>query len=152
MCSLTVSRVSSFVDPFCYQYFMFIFVMLSWLFLESLWLPAGKSLTSRLSCVWCFLVFCYFPIIEPRHKISNNVIDVTSKASDHPALKRSLIRAFANHLNILWVISYRLNIIWSFYALKEAAQAHLSLHNFFVKMPHCHGLYGFPGQVWYLIV
>ena len=39
--------------------------------------------------------------IEPRHEISNNVVCATSKASDPPAHKRSLIRAFASRLNIL---------------------------------------------------
>ena len=40
-------------------------------------------------------------IIEPVHEISNNVVCATSKASDQPAHKRSLIRAFANHSNSL---------------------------------------------------
>ena len=39
--------------------------------------------------------------IEPRHEISNNVVCATSKGSDQPAHTRSLIRAFASHLNIL---------------------------------------------------
>ena len=39
--------------------------MLSCLFLATLRLPAGKRLTSYLSCVWCFLVFCHFPIWCP---------------------------------------------------------------------------------------
>ena len=38
---------------------------------------------------------------ELRHEISNNVICVTSKASDQPAHTLSLIRAFASHLFIL---------------------------------------------------
>ena len=38
---------------------------------------------------------------EPVHEISNNVVCVTSKASDQPAHTRSLIRAFASRLNIL---------------------------------------------------
>ena len=38
---------------------------------------------------------------EPVHKISNNVICATSKASDQPAHTRSLIRAFAGRLSIL---------------------------------------------------
>ena len=38
---------------------------------------------------------------EPQHEISNNVVCVTSKASDQPARMRSLIRAFASRLNIL---------------------------------------------------
>ena len=40
-------------------------------------------------------------VYEPRHEISNNVVCVTSKVSDQPAHKRSLIRAFASRLNIL---------------------------------------------------
>ena len=50
---------------------------------------------------------------EPWHEISNNVVCTTSKGSDQPAHKRSLIRAFASCLNILWLLSYWLNIIWS---------------------------------------
>ena len=42
-------------------------------------------------------------IIEPVHEISKNVVCATSKASDQPAHMRSLIRAFACHLNILSV-------------------------------------------------
>ena len=38
---------------------------------------------------------------KPVHEISNNVVCVTSKASDQPAHMRSLIRAFASCLNIL---------------------------------------------------
>ena len=53
---------------------------------------------------------------EPQHEIFNNVICGTSKASDQPAHTSSLIRAFASCLNILWIISYWLNVIWSFYA------------------------------------
>ena len=42
-----------------------------------------------------------FPIYEPQHVISNNVICATSKGSDQPAHTRSLIRAFASPLNII---------------------------------------------------
>ena len=43
-----------------------------------------------------------FPsIYEPVHDISNNVVCATSKASDQPALMRSLIRVFANRLHTL---------------------------------------------------
>ena len=56
----------------------------------------------------------HFYIIEPRHKISNNVACATSKDSDQPAHTRSLIRAFASRLNILWLLSYWPNIIWIF--------------------------------------
>ena len=38
---------------------------------------------------------------EPRYEISNNVVCATSKGSDQPAHKRSLIRAFAGRLNNL---------------------------------------------------
>ena len=40
-------------------------------------------------------------IIEPVHKISNNAVCATSKASGQPAHTRSLIRAFATRLSIL---------------------------------------------------
>ena len=50
---------------------------------------------------------------EPGHEISNNVVCATRKASDQPAHTRSLIRAFACCLNILWLLSYWQNIIWS---------------------------------------
>ena len=53
-------------------------------------------------------------LYEPWHGISNNVECATSKASDQSAHTRSLIRAFASRLNILWVLSYWLNVIWSF--------------------------------------
>ena len=39
---------------FCYL--CFVSVMLSYLFIAALWSPAGKGLTSWLSCMWCFLV------------------------------------------------------------------------------------------------
>ena len=45
-------------------------------------------------------------LFEPRHEISNNVVCATSKASDQPAHKRSLIRAFASPLSILCLLSY----------------------------------------------
>ena len=65
---------------------------------------------------------------EPVHEISNNMVCATSKASDQPAHTRSLIRAFASRLSILWLLSYWLNTIWTFYASKEATKAHPSLH------------------------
>ena len=51
-----------FVDPFCYLCFMS--VMLSRLFIATLWSPAGKGLTSWLlfvmfSCVFLWILFCY---------------------------------------------------------------------------------------------
>ena len=38
---------------------------------------------------------------EPVHEIFNNVVCVTSKASDQPAHMRSLVRAFASRLSSL---------------------------------------------------
>ena len=40
-------------------------------------------------------------LFQPWHEISNNVVCATSKASDQPALTRSLISAFACRLYIL---------------------------------------------------
>ena len=45
-------------------------------------------------------------IIEPWHEISNTVVCATSKGSDQPAHARSLTRAFASRLSILWLLSY----------------------------------------------
>ena len=42
---------------------------------------------------------------EPVHEIFNNVASATSKAWDQPAHTRSLIRAFASRLSILWLLS-----------------------------------------------
>ena len=53
---------------------------------------------------------------EPPYEISNNVVCATSKSSDQPVYTHSLIRAFACRLNILGVLSYCLNTIWSFKA------------------------------------
>ena len=53
-------------------------------------------------------------LIEQVHEIPNNVVCVTSKASDQPVHTHSLIRAFASRLNILRMLSYWLNTIWSF--------------------------------------
>ena len=48
----------------------------------------------------------FHKLYEPQHEISNNVVCVASKASDQPAHTRSLIRALASRLHILWVFSY----------------------------------------------
>ena len=45
-------------------------------------------------------------LYEPVHEISSNVVCATSKALDQPAHMRSLIRAFACHMNILSLLSY----------------------------------------------
>ena len=49
-------------------------------------------------------------------------------------------------LNILWLLSYWPNIIWSFYALKEAVQARLSLH---LSTYHIFGNQGSNVAYWY---
>ena len=46
------------MDHFCYL--CFVFVMFSCLFIAALWSP--NVLTSRLSCMWCLIVFCHFTI------------------------------------------------------------------------------------------
>ena len=51
---LTIQGRPCFVDHFCYLCFMF--VKFSCLFVVALWSPAGKALTSWLSCVRCFIV------------------------------------------------------------------------------------------------
>ena len=51
-----------------------------------------------------YFVHCferYSRNIEPRHKISNNVVCATIQGSDQPEYTRSLVRAFADRLNIL---------------------------------------------------
>ena len=64
--------------------------------------PLGteQQWVSQKNDVNIFYKLAYF-IIEPRYEISNNVVCVTSKASDQPAHALSLIRAFASPLNIL---------------------------------------------------
>ena len=95
------------------------------LFLKNNWNDHKQTTAFR-----CLLFFIWTPTrLQMRlHEISNNVVGGTSKASDQPAHKRSLIRAFACRLNILWVLIYWFNIIWSFYAKKVAAHARLSVH------------------------
>ena len=72
--------------------------------------------------------------VEPPHEISNNEVCVASKGSDQPALTRSLIKAFATHLNIIWVLSYWQNSI-GVSMLKRGCTG-LS-ESTLVKMPHC---------------
>ena len=64
---------ASFVDPFCYL--GFVFSMLSCLFIAALWSPAGKGLTSNLSCMLFFLVFCHFPMWCPWSGVVLDYID-----------------------------------------------------------------------------
>ena len=61
--------------------------------------------------VWLAVFFSkFFTYITrpygPRHKILNNVVCVTSKASDQPVHGRSRIRAYASRFNILKLLNY----------------------------------------------
>ena len=67
---------------------------------------------NQVQCMWFLGSFQI--INEPVHEISYNEVCVTSKASDQPAHTHSLIRAFASHWSILWLLNYWLNTIWSF--------------------------------------
>ena len=62
------------------------------------------------------------------------LVCATSKASDHPAHTRSLIRAFASRLSILWLLSYWLNTICSL-SLKGGCRG--SSESTLVKMSNC---------------
>ena len=79
-------------------------------------LPYGHWAVKFWTWLYCFDVVdvLLYILYEPQHEIFTNVVWATSKSSDQPALKRSLIRAFASRLNILWLLSYWQNIIWSF--------------------------------------
>ena len=50
-------------------------------------------------------------LIEPVNEISNNVVCATSKASDQPAHRRSLIRAFASRLSILYLTPVKTQLL-----------------------------------------
>ena len=102
-------------------------------------------------------------IIEPRHEISNNVVCATSKDSDQPAHTRSLIRAIACRLSILWVLSYWLNIVWSFkltrrlhrvvwvYTCQNATLLEITCHGSFTQREDVYGCSdssSFAGYIW----
>ena len=96
--------------------------MIEWLTPSNIW-THGKKTNEPLyeifqQCGVCdqqnLRAFASHYINEPVHKISNNVVCATSKASDQPAHTRSLIIAFASGLSIIWLLSYWLNTIWSF--------------------------------------
>ena len=71
---------------------------------------------------------------EPRYEISNNVVCATSKGSDQSAYMRSLIRAFASHFNIVWLLSNWPNHS-EFLSLKGGCTG--SSESILVKMTHC---------------
>ena len=72
---------------------------------------------------------------EPWHGISNNVVWVTSKASDQPAHTRSLIRAFASPLNFSISVKLLTEHDLEFLSLKGDCTG--SSESTLVKMPHC---------------
>ena len=75
------------------------------------WIYSWLLITgTRISCSTCL----NWSTFEPVHEISNNMVCATSKALDQPAHMRSLIRAFASCLSILWLLSHWLKTIWSF--------------------------------------
>ena len=59
------------------------------------------KLLSAAKYMWRFIGLHHIIIDEPWHEVSNNVVCATSNGSDQPAHTCSLIRAFANRLNIL---------------------------------------------------
>ena len=77
-------------------------------------------------------IFCYFSV----------------DWSDN-SLTRSLIRAFACRLSILWVFSYWLNIVLEFLSLKGGCTG--SSKSTRVKMPHCWKSH-VPAQLWFCFI
>ena len=67
---------------------------------------------------------------EPRHEISNNLVSATSKGSDQPAHTHSLVRAFANRLNIL-LAKHNLELLCLKGGFTGVSESTL------VKIPHC---------------
>ena len=72
---------------------------------------------------------------EPRHEISNNVVNVTGKTSDQPAHTCSLIRAFASRLNYYMSVKLLTEYQLKFLSLKRGCTG--SSESKLVKMPHC---------------
>ena len=83
---------------------------------------------------------------EPRHEISNNVVYATSKGSDH---RRSLIRAFASHFNIMNIKLLTKHHL-EFLSLKGGCTG--SSESTHVKMPHCWKSHVMAQIVTYFIV
>ena len=62
--------------------FLFVFAIMSWLFLAALWSPVGKGLTSWLSKLYVmFSVFCHFPMRCPGSGLVPDYIDSWSLPS-----------------------------------------------------------------------
>ena len=79
-------------------------------------------------------------IIEPRHEISKNVVCATSKVSDQPAHKHSLIRAFAGRLSVKLLTKQHLE----FLSLKRSLHRLIRIYtckNAKLLEITCHGSY-----------
>ena len=90
---------------------------------------SGSKLYAKLTRRWNFcgqrvktlneLLLLYIKImtIEPVHEISNKWYVRPARPQVSLSIRAvCLIRVFANSLNIQWLLSYWLNIIWSFWA------------------------------------
>ena len=87
----------------------------------------------------CLLVIFKFNFnlytYEPVHEISNNVVCVTSKASDQPAHTRSLIRVLASRLLFSMIVKLLTEHHLVFLSLKGDYTG--SSESTLVKMPNC---------------
>ena len=80
---------------------MLVYVVLSCLILAALWSPAGKGLTSWLTCVLCFLVFYQFP----KHVLVH--IRIKGDAGAVKLVKHSSKSIFTDHSKsvlLLWIV------------------------------------------------
>ena len=78
-------------------FLFFGFVMLYCLFTAALWSPIGKELTSWLSCVWLFIVFCHFSMWCPG---SGVVLECVGSWSLPPYLHLAFAKKEGSHSNI----------------------------------------------------
>ena len=74
-------------------------------------------------------------IHEPVHDISNNVVCLTSKASDQPAHMRSLIRAIAGLFDYSMIVKLLIEHYLQFLSLKGGCRG--SSESTVVKMSNC---------------
>ena len=100
---------------------------------------------ASLYIIWLIHIPSLNDKIEPVHEISNNVVCAPSKASDQPAHTRSLIRAFACCLSILWLSSYWLNTISTFLSLTGGCRG--SSESTLVKMSNYWKYHAAPQMV-----
>ena len=78
--------------------------MLSCLFNAAMWSTAEKGQTSWPSCVWCFVMFCHFPMWCPG---SGVVLDCIDSRSLRLYLLYLHSRSFHDHLfKILYLLNF----------------------------------------------